>query len=286
MGDQLDNRPVFTIVMGCNGAGKSAWKRENWDRLPNPYFDQDSIAGGVGDWNSEASRERTRAFVDTEIAKTMAAREDFGIESTYSGSPGREMVELVRKAGYRVEGVYLGTASPTINTERVEHRVAANTGHWIDVKRLPQRHGFSLSNLRKTAEQFDELEIFDNSAHAEDRRPRPIPQLRLEKGIVKWQADPLEDWCAVWLERFERSFADRKPESPGGPPKPGPSGRNDDNPPTETPALLRPGTGLASETSDVADERPSTETHLAELNAQAAGDRDEAAKTRPDGIAR
>ena len=242
MADQLDNRPVFTIVMGCNGAGKSAWKRDNWDRLPNPYFDQDSIAGGVGDWNSEASRERTRAIVDAEIAKTMAAREDFGIESTYSGSPGREMVERVREAGYRVEGVYLGTASPAINAERVQHRVAANTGHWIDVKRLPQRHGFSLSNLRKTAEQFDELEIFDNSGHKEDRRPRPIPQLRLEKGNVKWRADPLEDWCAAWLERFEWSFADRKPKRPIGPPVSGKPGGSDDDPPPGKPT----GTGKLS----------------------------------------
>ena len=38
--DQLDNRPVFTIVMGCNGAGKSAWKRANQDRLPERYFDK------------------------------------------------------------------------------------------------------------------------------------------------------------------------------------------------------------------------------------------------------
>ena len=61
MGDQLDNRPVFTIVMGCNGSGKSAWKRENYDRLPDRYFDQDSIAGGIGDWDSESARARTRA---------------------------------------------------------------------------------------------------------------------------------------------------------------------------------------------------------------------------------
>ena len=47
MADQLDNRPVFTIVMGCNGAGKSAWKRDNYDRLPQQYFYQDSIAGGI-----------------------------------------------------------------------------------------------------------------------------------------------------------------------------------------------------------------------------------------------
>lgn len=39
MADQLDNRPVFTIVMGCNGAGKSAWKRANRGRLPERYCD-------------------------------------------------------------------------------------------------------------------------------------------------------------------------------------------------------------------------------------------------------
>ena len=216
MADQLDNRPVFTIVMGCNGAGKSAWKRDNWDRLPNPYFDQDSIAGGVGDWNSDASRTRTRKIVDEQIAEAIAGRKNFGIESTYSGLPGRNMVERMKRAGYKIEGVYIGTESPAINTERVEHRVAANTGHWVDPQQLPQRYGFSLSNLRKTAEQFDELEIVDNSDHEEDRRPRPTDQLHLEKGIVTWRADPLKEWCAQWLARFERSLADRLKKSGTG----------------------------------------------------------------------
>ena len=67
MSDQPDSRPVFTIVMGCNGVGKSAWKRHNYDQLPEHYFDQDSIAGGIGDWNSESARLRTRTFVDDEI---------------------------------------------------------------------------------------------------------------------------------------------------------------------------------------------------------------------------
>ena len=49
MADQLDNRPVFTVVLGCAGAGKTAWKRDNWDRLPDCCFDHDSFAGGVGD---------------------------------------------------------------------------------------------------------------------------------------------------------------------------------------------------------------------------------------------
>ena len=210
MADQLDNRPVFTIVMGCNGAGKSVWKRENYDRLPNPYFDQDAVAGGVGDWNSEKSRARTRRIVDAEIADAIDTRADFGIESTYSGHPGPEMVERVKKAGYRVEGVYIGTASPDINAERVAHRVRTNTGHYVDPARLPRRYGFSLSNLRKTAEQFDDLEILDNSDHDASRRPREVEQLRLENGVLAWRSDAVQPWCASWLERFRRSLADRQ----------------------------------------------------------------------------
>ena len=148
MADQLDDRPVFTIVMGCNGAGKSAWKRGNYDLLPERFFDQDSIAGGIGDGNSESARVRTRAIVDAEVAEAVANRLDFGTESTSSGRPGREMVDRVRNAGYRIEGIYIGTVSPEINIERIERRVRNNTGHRVDPARVPERYRYSLSNLR------------------------------------------------------------------------------------------------------------------------------------------
>lgn len=251
MADQLDDRPVFTIVMGCNGAGKSAWKRENYDRLPRVYLDQDSIAGGIGDWNTEHARLRTRDIVADEVAKAVAARVDFGIESTYSGRPGRAMVERAKREGYRVEGVYIGTQSPEINAERVEHRVASHTGHSVDVRRLPERYRFSLSNLRKTAEQFDDLEIVDNSGHDARRRPRPVDQLRLEKGVVSWRADQLEPWCEDWLMRFEQSLADRSgsvsPRAAGGDGAPGGSAGGD------APADGDPGSGRSSAASDDLD---------------------------------
>ena len=219
MADQLDNRPVFTIVMGCNGAGKSAWKRDNYDRLPARYFDQDSVAGGIGDWNSEEAHERTRQIVDAEVAKAIEGRNDFGIESTYSGTPGRAMVKRAKEVGYRIEGVYIGTDSPEINAERIRYRVSANTGHHVDLDRLPQRHGFSLSNLRKTAEQFDTLEIMDNSSHRPNRIPEPTEQLVLERGTVTSRAKDLRPWCEKWLERFERSLANRRPADDAGEPR-------------------------------------------------------------------
>ena len=212
MADQLDSRPVFIMVMGCNGAGKSAWKRGNYDRLPDRYFDQDSIAGGIGDWNSEEARERTKKIFEAEIAEALKRRLSFGIESTFSGRPGPEMVERVRQAGYRVEGIYLGTESPAINVARIEKRVLENTGHRVDPGRVPERYKWSLSNLRRRVTQFDQLEVLDNSRDDVLGIPDPVELCYLEKGKVMSRVDgkDMPVWCADWLVSVEQSLAEKQ----------------------------------------------------------------------------
>ncbi len=212
MADQLDSRPVFIIVMGCNGAGKSAWKRGNYDRLPDRYFDQDSIAGGIGDWNSEEARERTKKIFQAEVAEAIGRRLSFGIESTFSGRPGPAMVERVRKAGYRVEGIYLGTESPAINVARIEKRVLQNTGHRVDPQRVPERYKWSLSNLRRRVTEFDQLEVLDNSRDDVLGIPDPVELCYLEKGEVlsRVEAEDMPAWCADWLSSTKRSLAEQR----------------------------------------------------------------------------
>ena len=205
MSDQMDNRPVFTMVMGCNGVGKSTWKRANYDRLPDRFYDQDSITGGIGDWNDPAARERTTVIVEREIEEAITGGEDFGIESTSSGIAGVRRLEQAVAAGYRIEGVYLGTSAPEINVERIRHRVARNTGHAVDSKRIPNRYRYSLSHLRKHADRFDALEIMDNSIHDEDRSALPATQIVMERGRVVDQAGDMEEWCERWLSGYEQS---------------------------------------------------------------------------------
>ena len=209
MADQLDNRPVFTIVMGCNGAGKSAWKRANQDRLPERYFDKDSIADGIGGWDTADARERTDAYVNAEIDKALDERRNFGIESTYSGRPGRALVERALEAGYRIEGVYIGTRTPDINNKRIKYRVEHQTGHWIDPRQIPDRYRHSLHNLRQTAHRFDELTIVDNSAESPRGVPEPKTELVLEKGRPVYEAENPSGWVADWRQRFEQAQESR-----------------------------------------------------------------------------
>lgn len=213
MSELIDNKPVFTIVMGCNGAGKSAWKRANYDALPERYIDQDSIAGGFGDWNNPRNRERVREKVDVEIDEYIEAKLDFGMESTFSGLPGPTLVDRVVARGYRVCGVYFGTDSPNINISRIDYRVAVYQGHDVDPTRIPQRHAHSLSNLRKYFDTFDELELIDNSQEDEiSHQPMPVTQAYVVRGKITpvVTSDEMAPWCLTLIERVERARATRE----------------------------------------------------------------------------
>ena len=225
MSELLDNRPVFTIVMGCNGAGKSAWKRLNYDRLPYPYIDQDGIAGGFGDWNNERNRQQVRHLVDEHIEKYVAHRLDWGMESTFSGRPGVAMVDRVQKAGYRIEGIYIGTDDPQINIDRIKYRVFVGSGHHVDPERIPNRYSHSLSNLYHNLEKFDDLELIDNSSFdGVHHLPVPIQQCRFESGkpVEGMNGDKEHTaWVNQLLQRLERRLEHeaklRSPAAPRGP---------------------------------------------------------------------
>ena len=88
------------------------------------------MPGGIGDWNSEDARQRTTEYVDAQTDAAFERRLNFGIESTYSGRPGREMVERARREDYRVEGVHIGTESPAINVARIERRMLGVCRFW------------------------------------------------------------------------------------------------------------------------------------------------------------
>ena len=134
------------------------------------YFDEDSFAGGIGDWNSQEARDRTRVYVDAQFAEAIEQRLDFG------------------------------TNDPQINVNRIEERVFAGTGQRVDPERVPERWRDSLSSLCGTAERFDMLRLLDNSEHDDFCLPRPVEQCRMERGEVCWQIPRPAPWCASWLQ--------------------------------------------------------------------------------------
>ncbi len=137
------------------------------------------------------------AEIDTSFRRQL----DFGMETTYSGRPGRDMVERAKAADYRIEGVYIGTERPEINSARIRQRAEDLTGHWVNPDCIPTRWAYSLSNLRRTAELFDDLELFDNSRHDVLYRTRLVSQCVIQRGELVRRADEPVRWAVEWLEK-------------------------------------------------------------------------------------
>ena len=201
----MADQPTFTVIMGCNGSGKTTWKRANYARLPARHYDLDAVAGGIGDWNNRETQRRALEVAHAEIDRAIAGGQNFGTETTYAGRRGPEMVQQLHEQGYRIEGIYIGTETPDINIERVAHRVRTLTGHDIDPERVRERHRRSLENLQRDAAAFDQLVLLDNSTHYEDRRPRPTTQGTLANGQLQEDDKPDATWCRVWVERLPHS---------------------------------------------------------------------------------
>ncbi len=216
LADILDNKTPFTIVMGCNGCGKTTWKRANRDALAEVHIDLDSIADGIGNWDSEASRIEALEIGEERIRRAIKDHKPYGVESTYSGERGVGQVNEARSHGYRIHGHYLGTYAPEVNIHRIAQRTRDRTGHQVDPELIPTRWRYSLSNLRRTVELFDELTIYDNSEEYDLGCQDPPRLAFFQSGRVinlishelrpKW----FSDWYAGWehrrmaLERQER----------------------------------------------------------------------------------
>jgi predicted ABC-type ATPase len=158
------NRPVFTIVAGSNGCGKSTLTATARDKFQQtPILDPDAIARSLqstidsGFSDIEAGKQVLR------LAEELIAKgQTFTVETTLSGATYLKMATRAKQAGFNVMVVFVGTASVEINLERVKARVEKG-GH--DVPEEDQRRRFprTLANMKRLLPQADLAVILDNS---------------------------------------------------------------------------------------------------------------------------
>lgn len=183
--------PKLTIVIGANGAGKSTWcDQHRARRLPADFYNADSIAQGLGSWNSPRKQRTAREVVDHNIDRHLAERSDFGFESTYSGSSRPDIVRRAKQAGFTIEAIFVGTTRPEINVKRVARRVATRTGHDVPKKEIHRRWKAAQDNLATTAEHIDLIELLDNSG--ETRRSA----VRIKNGRITDRGSRVPKWAA------------------------------------------------------------------------------------------
>ena len=158
------NRPVFTIVAGSNGCGKSTLTATARDKFQQtPILDPDAIARSLqstvdsGTSDIEAGKQVLR------LAEELISRgQTFTVETMLSGATYLKMAARAKQAGFNIMVVFVGTTSVEIKMERVKARVEKG-GH--DVPEEDQRRRFprTLANMKRLMPLADLAVVLDNS---------------------------------------------------------------------------------------------------------------------------
>lgn len=110
------------------------------------FVNADNIACGLSPFNPESVAFESGRIMLRRIRELMAARLDFGFETTLSS---RSYVSLVKQAkllDYKVSLLYFWLSSPNLTVERVAKRVV-NGGHHIPSDVIERRYYRGIYNL-------------------------------------------------------------------------------------------------------------------------------------------
>ena len=157
--------PTILIVAGPNGAGKTSFVREWFARAGDgfAFLNADELARDLADsglTGAELNLAAGRRMLEQLDARVREGR-DLVVETTLATRVHARRIPLWRRAGYRVELIYLRLPSVEASLARVSRRVAAG-GHGIPAADIRRRFARSLANLEMYKPLVDRWEVWDS----------------------------------------------------------------------------------------------------------------------------
>jgi predicted ABC-type ATPase len=190
--------PVFTVFAGPNGAGKSTViKLPEFESRRTNLLEADAIAKRMDPADPlraavAAGREvilRTREYLRT--------RQNFAMETTFSGTRTLVTMREARSEGFRVELVYVGLVDSDYCIRRVRERVAQG-GHFVPDDDVKRRYARSVTNLASALGLADKVTVYDNS----DVAIRKV--LEAAAGVIHWRAENEPAWITSVLAQIPK----------------------------------------------------------------------------------
>ena len=172
---KTERRPRCILIAGPNGAGKTTFARRY---LPENagvvhFVNADLIASGLSPLKPEIAAIAAARRVLGELDRLVADRADFAFETTLSGLTYLRRLNSWKRAGYRIDIVYLKLSSSRLALRRVAARVRQG-GHNVPQADVLRRFVRGWDNFQRVYRALaDSWAVYDNSGRA--------PQL-LEKG--------------------------------------------------------------------------------------------------------
>ena len=152
---RMSKKPEIIVFAGPNGSGKSTIT--SLAKIIEPYINADDI-------------KRTTLCTDMEAAitadelrnKLIDSDESFTFETVLSTERNLLLLERAKEKGYFIRCIYVLTANPAININRIKARVA-NGGHLVPDEKVISRYYKALDLIPRLVEVCDVCHIYDNT---------------------------------------------------------------------------------------------------------------------------
>ena len=118
------SQPRCIVIAGPNGAAKTTFARQYLpeDARVIHFVNADLIAGGLSPLKPELATIAAARMVLREIDRLADANLDFSFETTFSGLTYVRRLQSWKRAGYRIEVVYLRLRSVHLALRRIGAR--------------------------------------------------------------------------------------------------------------------------------------------------------------------
>lgn len=182
-------RPSVYVLAGPNGAGKSTFSQKF---LPDyaecrEFVNADLIAAGLSPYNPTAVAVSAGRLMLQRIRTLVAAKVDFGFETTLAGRRHLVLLEEFARRSYVVHVYFLWLPTRELAVNRVDMRVRAG-GHSIPEETIRRRFGRGLRNFLAIRSTLSgSWVLMDNSGEA------PHPVARGEAGAEEILDEPRFD---------------------------------------------------------------------------------------------
>ena len=157
--------PKCIIIAGPNGAGKITFAREFLSKEVGVvhFVNPDLIASGLSPLRPELAALAAGRLFLRQLDRLARGKSDFAFESTLSGLTYLNRLKRWKRAGYRIEIIYLRIPSPRLALRRIAARVKQG-GHDVPRADVIRRFTRSWNNFAKHYRLLaNAWSVYDNS---------------------------------------------------------------------------------------------------------------------------
>lgn len=167
------DKPILTVVAGCNGSGKSSFSSALTPENTQPFdYDKEYLNIYKKEFDSEirdiVAHNKTRQLLEEMIQDSIASSSNFTYETNFNSTP-LYWPRKFKKANFKLRLFYFCLNSTEEAKRRVQIRVE-NGGHHVPHHEIESRYHLGFKHLDKYWQYFDEVYLFETSAFKKEPR--------------------------------------------------------------------------------------------------------------------